>query len=77
MDSNIAIRSLLWSGRDVQCWGGGGIVADSAWQQEYQESWDKVGKLLGSLEQNHRRGERESGVQPTVTGLQESPLERL
>ena len=77
MDSNIAIRSLLWSGRAVHCWGGGGIVADSAWQQEYQESWDKVGKLLGALEQNHRRRERGSGIQPTVTGLQESPLERL
>ena len=74
MDSNIAIRSLLWSGKNVQCWGGGGIVADSAWQQEYQESWDKVGKLLGALEQNHKRWECESELQSTVTGLQKSPF---
>ncbi|MCP4210613.1 MAG: aminodeoxychorismate synthase component I [Halieaceae bacterium] len=74
MDSNIAIRSLLWSGKNVQCWGGGGIVADSAWQQEYQESWDKVGKLLGALEQDHRRWECESELQSTVTGLQKSPF---
>jgi len=51
MDSNIAIRSLLCSGGSIHCWGGGGIVADSSWQQEYQESYDKVGKFLGSLEQ--------------------------
>ena len=74
MDSNIAIRSLLWSGKNVQCWGGGGIVADSAWQQEYQESWDKVGKLLGALEQDHRRWDCESELQSTVTGLQKSPF---
>jgi para-aminobenzoate synthetase component 1 len=34
----------------VACWGGGGIVADSDWQQEYQEAYDKVGKFLHALE---------------------------
>jgi len=51
MDSNIAIRSLLCNAGTVHCWGGGGIVADSAWQEEYRESYDKVGKFLGALEQ--------------------------
>jgi para-aminobenzoate synthetase component 1 len=50
MDSNIAIRSLLCRQGEVCCWGGGGIVADSDWQQEYQESYDKVGRFLTALE---------------------------
>ena len=51
MDSNIAIRSLLCRQGEVRCWGGGGIVADSSWQMEYQESYDKVGRFLAALEQ--------------------------
>ena len=50
MDSNIAIRSLLCDQGEVRCWGGGGIVADSNWQQEYQETYDKVGAFLNTLE---------------------------
>jgi para-aminobenzoate synthetase component 1 len=51
MDSNIAIRTMLCDQGTVRCWGGGGIVADSQWQQEYQETYDKVGKLLNTLEE--------------------------
>lgn len=54
MDSNIAIRSLLCDSGVVRCWGGGGIVADSDWQQEYQECYDKVGKFLAVLEASGR-----------------------
>lgn len=50
MDSSIAIRTLLFDKAQVSCWGGGGIVADSEWQAEYQESIDKVKVLLGTLE---------------------------
>jgi para-aminobenzoate synthetase component 1 len=50
MDSSIAIRTLLFSKQRVYCWGGGGIVADSNWQAEYQESLDKVNILLRTLE---------------------------
>jgi para-aminobenzoate synthetase component 1 len=50
MDSSIAIRTLLFSEQRVYCWGGGGIVADSNWQAEYQESLDKVNILLRTLE---------------------------
>ena len=51
MDSNIAIRSLVCEGGDIHCWGGGGIVADSAWEEEYRETLDKVGYLIEALEQ--------------------------
>ena len=50
MDSSIAIRSLLIKGGRVSCWGGGGIVADSDWQDEYQESITKVKVLLDTLQ---------------------------
>jgi para-aminobenzoate synthetase component 1 len=50
MDSNIAIRTLLCQQGQIHCWSGGGIVADSQWQLEYQETYDKVGRFLSSLE---------------------------
>ncbi len=50
MDSNIAIRTLVCDAGEMSCWGGGGIVADSNWQREYQEIFDKVGSFLTTLE---------------------------
>lgn len=50
MDSNIAIRTLIADGDTLHCWGGGGIVADSEENQEYQESIDKIKALLEALE---------------------------
>lgn len=50
MDSSIAIRSLLIKDGRVSCWGGGGIVADSHWQAEHQESITKVKILLDTLQ---------------------------
>lgn len=50
MDSSITIRSLLARDGQISCWGGGGIVMDSDWQDEYQESLDKVGVLLRTVE---------------------------
>lgn len=52
MDSSIAIRSLLAKDGQISCWGGGGIVADSNVQAEYQESITKVKVLLDTLEQS-------------------------
>lgn len=46
MDSSITIRSILASKSSLYCWGGGGIVADSDCDAEYQESIDKIAKLL-------------------------------
>lgn len=51
MDSSIAIRTLLIQHNQATCWGGGGIVADSDWQAEYQETFDKVKVLMETLEQ--------------------------
>jgi para-aminobenzoate synthetase component 1 len=50
MDSKIGIRTLQCRNREIVCWGGGGIVADSDWQREYQETFDKVGNFLRGLE---------------------------
>lgn len=50
LDSSIAIRSLLVKDDHISCWGGGGIVMDSAWQAEYDESVAKVEVLLRTLE---------------------------
>ena len=50
MDSSIAIRTVLVKDGHARCWGGGGIVADSHWQDEYQESITKVKVLLDTLQ---------------------------
>src|SRR5690606_33162805 len=50
LDSSITIRSLLAEDGRLHCWGGGGIVADSRWQDEYRESIGKVRVLLETLE---------------------------
>lgn len=49
MDSNIAIRSMLCEQQRIYCWSGGGIVADSRCEEEYQESLNKVNRLLQAL----------------------------
>jgi para-aminobenzoate synthetase component 1 len=49
MDSNIAIRTLLITVGKVYAWAGGGIVADSQLQLEYQESFDKATAMLQVL----------------------------
>jgi len=49
MDSSITIRTLVCDGKTIYCWGGGGIVADSTAEAEFQESLDKVQILLDTL----------------------------
>lgn len=51
MDTNICIRTLLCENNQIFCWAGGGIVIDSHGLDEYQESLDKVSKILPVLEQ--------------------------
>ncbi len=46
MDSNIAIRTLLRRGEQIYAWAGGGVVADSEVEAEYQESLYKAEGLL-------------------------------
>lgn len=59
MDTSITIRTLLGqrkidnpdAGGTLYCWAGGGIVADSKVDAEYQESFDKVSRILPVLSQ--------------------------
>jgi para-aminobenzoate synthetase component 1 len=46
MDTNIAIRTLVHANGNARFWAGGGIVADSAMAQEYQETFDKAAPFL-------------------------------
>jgi para-aminobenzoate synthetase component 1 len=50
MDTNIAIRTLVYSGNVIRCWAGGGIVADSQCSAEYQETLDKARAMLELLQ---------------------------
>ncbi|HEX5048100.1 MAG TPA: aminodeoxychorismate synthase component I [Gammaproteobacteria bacterium] len=50
MDTNIAIRTLVQHREHVYTWAGGGVVADSNVDAEYQESFDKAAALLAVLE---------------------------
>ena len=49
MDSNITIRTLLTYKKQIYCWAGGGIVADSQADREYQETFDKLSLILPVL----------------------------
>jgi para-aminobenzoate synthetase component I len=46
MDTNIAIRTAIYSNNQIRFWAGGGIVADSEEQKEYRETWDKASSML-------------------------------
>jgi para-aminobenzoate synthetase component 1 len=50
MDTNIAIRTLVYSDGRMRCWAGGGIVADSQCEAEYQETLDKASAMLRLLQ---------------------------
>lgn len=49
MDTNIAIRTLVTYQHNLYAWAGGGIVADSDAESEYQETLDKLSKILPTL----------------------------
>jgi para-aminobenzoate synthetase component I len=49
-DSSITIRSLFWQAGVLRCWAGGGIVADSDCDQEYQECFDKINNIFNALQ---------------------------
>lgn len=53
MDTSICIRTLLAEDGKLYCWAGGGIVLDSEAHDEYQESYDKVAKILPVLAETH------------------------
>ncbi len=51
MDSNILIRTLIYSDNRLRFWAGGGIVADSNVDDEFQEVHDKAAAMLNLIEQ--------------------------
>nr|WP_241973847.1 aminodeoxychorismate synthase component I [Aliidiomarina iranensis] len=48
-DTSITIRTLCCVDDHIYCWAGGGIVIDSKAEAEYQETLDKVAKILPVL----------------------------
>lgn len=52
MDTNLAIRTIVCGNEHVCFWGGGGIVADSTPEAEYQESLDKVNMIARAISLN-------------------------
>lgn len=50
MDTNIAIRTLVYSNATIRCWAGGGILYDSEPDQEYRETIHKAAALLRVLQ---------------------------
>ena len=51
MDVNIAIRTLIYCEGRIRFWVGGGIVADSVMEDEFQETLDKAKAMLQMLSQ--------------------------
>ena len=52
LDSSITIRSIVKQGESLRYWAGGGIVADSQADAEYQEALDKARAFLRLLGQS-------------------------
>jgi para-aminobenzoate synthetase component 1 len=69
MDTNICIRTVLAENNRLYCWAGGGIVLDSDIDSEYQESLDKVAKILPVLEETMQIDDlpQDSMIKATVT----------
>lgn len=51
MDSNILIRTLVYSDNRLRFWAGGGIVSDSTADAEYQEVHDKAAAMFSLIKQ--------------------------
>ncbi len=50
MDTSITIRTLVAENNQLFVWAGGGLVADSNCDSEYQETLDKLSRILPVLE---------------------------
>lgn len=50
MDTSITIRTLVAEKNKLYAWAGGGVVADSDCASEYQETLDKLSKILPALQ---------------------------
>ena len=50
MDTNITIRTMVFSDNRLRFWAGGGIVADSDADEEYQEVHDKAAAMINLIQ---------------------------
>ncbi len=50
MDTSITIRTLVAFEQQIYAWAGGGLVADSQSESEFQETLDKLSRILPVLE---------------------------
>jgi para-aminobenzoate synthetase component 1 len=57
VDTSITIRTLIACQGQIYAWGGGGLVADSQSQSEYQETFDKLSRILPILRRTLRNKE--------------------
>ncbi len=64
MDTNIAIRTLVYSNGEIRFWAGGGIVADSEMQMEYRETWDKASSMLELMQHFGTQSMNQDNVSP-------------
>jgi anthranilate synthase component 1 len=55
MDTCIAIRTAVMQGDTVHIQAGGGIVADSDPQREYEESWNKAAAMAEAVDLAEKR----------------------
>ena len=70
MDSNIAIRTMTWTGNRVSYAAGGGIVADSQADAEYQETLDKAAAFFRLFDSTPgASGDRCSGLYPQTSSF--------
>ena len=60
MDTSITIRTLICENNKIHCWAGGGLVADSTLENEYQETFDKVNKITPVLKKHFSKMVRSS-----------------
>ncbi len=49
MDTNIAIRTAVYSDDEIRFYAGGGIVADSELSKEYRETFDKASSMFALI----------------------------
>jgi para-aminobenzoate synthetase component 1 len=49
MDTNIAIRTAVYSHDEIRFYAGGGVVADSELDKEYRETLDKASSMLALI----------------------------
>ncbi|MBS9404425.1 aminodeoxychorismate synthase component I [Halomonas sp. TRM85114] len=54
MDTSIAIRTAVADRGRLHLWGGGGLVADSRGEDEYDETLDKIRHLMGALAEDKK-----------------------